>query len=539
LPDELKGHDTQRTEAQALVQYARATRKLGDLDAAWKASSEAISILEGLRKAGDDSEATVVTQARALDVQALIRENSRRTGPLATSKQSLDVLALYSKRPDASAAVRETEIDLLNTYGYMLANASDVAAIEPLQRSLRLATELGAREGKDTYVSGLFVDASAWMVAALLLDGRFEEAKAVGMEGSAVADKVLAQRPGDRTALYALALIQQILGDGAVSELRPQEAVPFLLRAAAVQQTLVDFDTGNKIAQNNLTGIRWSLAELYWTLGEVDNSLETLDDALVTAELAGQGGPALRMSQLNLMGVAVRKNADTGNLGKARALANEMTPIVSALRTSEPAGSLAPSYAEIFQLGADMRIADAGADARATLALCTQMDSRLQKLRPEGVYDDRWKKSLLYLANEQKARSEIELKDFAAADRSAQAALQAKEAWIIDPSTDRRMKASVATLQALALALQDRKAEARQVIEPVVKLHRDLSTRNHGDLQQRVEMAGALYTQALADPAHRTALLRESQALLASLPGPVKSLKSTRFWFDRVRQDMS
>ncbi len=67
-----------------------------------------------------------------------------------------------------------------------------------------------------------------------------------------------------------------------------------------------------------------------------------------------------------------------------------------------------------------------------------------------------------------------------------------------------------------------------------MKLHRDLASRNRGDQNQKVEMAAALYAQALSDPARRAALLREAQALLASLPGPVKALKSTRTWSDRV-----
>ncbi len=85
---------------------------------------------------------------------------------------------------------------------------------------------------------------------------------------------------------------------------------------------------------------------------------------------------------------------------------------------------------------------------------------------------------------------------------------------------------------------QGKLAEARQVIEPVVKLHRDLASRNRGDQNQKVEMAAALYAQALTDPARRAALLREAQALLAGLPGPVKSLASTRVWENRVREAM-
>ena len=88
---------------------------------------------------------------------------------------------------------------------------------------------------------------------------------------------------------------------------------------------------------------------------------------------------------------------------------------------------------------------------------------------------------------------------------------------------------------ALALAGQNKTAEARQVIEPVVKLHRDLAARNRGDEQQHIEMAAALYAQALTDPERRSALLRESSTLLQGIPNSMKSLVSVRIWADLVR----
>jgi hypothetical protein len=83
---------------------------------------------------------------------------------------------------------------------------------------------------------------------------------------------------------------------------------------------------------------------------------------------------------------------------------------------------------------------------------------------------------------------------------------------------------------------QGKLAESRQVIEAVVKLHRDLASRNRGDQNQKVEMAAALYAQALSDPGGGAALLRESQALLASLPARMSALNSVRRWTQRVRE---
>jgi hypothetical protein len=71
-----------------------------------------------------------------------------------------------------------------------------------------------------------------------------------------------------------------------------------------------------------------------------------------------------------------------------------------------------------------------------------------------------------------------------------------------------------------------------------VKFNRDLAARNQGDELQKLELAAALYAQALADPSRRAALLRESRGLLAGLPGPMKSLATVRTWTRRI-QDAS
>jgi hypothetical protein len=180
-------------------------------------------------------------------------------------------------------------------------------------------------------------------------------------------------------------------------------------------------------------------------------------------------------------------------------------------------------------------IPTARAAAPAARDIGAAMDAQIQALRPQNETDVQFRNATLYMANDVKARAEIDLKEFAAAEQSARKALAAKEGWIIDPRLDARMKAGASTNIALALVGQGKAAEARQVIDTVVKLHRELAGKNRGDQIQKVEMAAALYAQALADPARRTALLRESRALLESVPGPVKALASTRSWVERVR----
>ena len=82
-----------------------------------------------------------------------------------------------------------------------------------------------------------------------------------------------------------------------------------------------------------------------------------------------------------------------------------------------------------------------------------------------------------------------------------------------------------------------RAADAEQVITPVVKFHRELAARNHGDEWQHVELASALYAQALADKRLRPALLKEAAALISSVPAEMRDFRSVRLWRDRIRDE--
>ena len=534
LPEALRGPETERTAAQALVQFARAQRRMGDLDAASDAASEALAILEEQRKGGDESEATTIALARALDVQALILAGRQDAKATPVSMRAAEVIGALTNRPDSPAAARETEVEVLATLGFLQTGVSDPKAIATLEKAVQQAIGLGARDVKDTYVSGLYTDAGAWLVVAHLTQGNYDKARSIADDASKVADGILTLNPGDRTALYALALMQQSLGDASTSELRPQEAIPSYLRAVTVQQTLVDFDPKNAVAQNNLASVQWSTAEAYWAMGEIDDAFGMLDSTRATARISGEAGTWSRLAQFRFLSHIAWRTADAGDFGKSREVIEEMESYLPALKKSEPAGSLAVPFAELLKLRAESRLALARGDASAARDIGADMDARLQAMRPEGESDIQWKDASTYFANDVKSQAEIALKDFEAAERSARVALAAKERWIFDPNLDTRLKAGVSTTIALALAGQGKPAEARQLIEPVVKLHRDLASRNRGDQNQKVEMAAALYAQALSDPARRAALLRESQSLLASLPGPVRSLASTRIWAVRV-----
>ena len=82
------------------------------------------------------------------------------------------------------------------------------------------------------------------------------------------------------------------------------------------------------------------------------------------------------------------------------------------------------------------------------------------------------------------------------------------------------MKAAVSTNIALALVGQGKPAEARQVIAPVVKLHRDLASRNRGDEMPEGRDGGRALRGGPCRPGRRASLLRGFAHAPRGLPGP-------------------
>ena len=70
--------------------------------------------------------------------------------------------------------------------------------------------------------------------------------------------------------------------------------------------------------------------------------------------------------------------------------------------------------------------------------------------------------------------------------------------------------------------------EARQIIDPVLKFHRELYARGNEDLSQHLQLARALYASALAAPEPtRSRDLKEAAGIIDAFPPAVRQLKST------------
>ena len=81
-------------------------------------------------------------------------------------------------------------------------------------------------------------------------------------------------------------------------------------------------------------------------------------------------------------------------------------------------------------------------------------------------------------------------------------------------------------------------AEAQQIIEPVLKLHRRLYERkDNDDLSQRVQFAHALYVSALAAPGQKAAQLTQAATMIDGLPSPMRRQLSIAFLRGQIAEE--
>ena len=138
------------------------------------------------------------------------------------------------------------------------------------------------------------------------------------------------------------------------------------------------------------------------------------------------------------------------------------------------------------------------------------------------------------------ADAQYNLKEYADAEK---AVLQAEHFQRLLPerTMDRQRElVQGQILLAMIRARLDRRFEAQQAIAPALKFHRDLNSRDHDDLTQRIELAQALHASALAGATKPAVALKEVAALLDGLPPIMRQLKSTallRGWIaDELKQ---
>ena len=535
LPPGLKDTVTSRNGALAMVQYARAMRRLGKLDVSSATAAEAVQLLQQLRQGGDESEATLIALALGYSVQAQIADNRNDPAGPGLGKRAAELLRPIAEGPKPSAAAQRAFVDILVRVAFEQQGASqNEDAVRTARQAMDMALGQGARDLSNVEMAADYAEAGAWLVSALANLGRNDEARRSGEDALAVADKVLERRPGHRVALHAEQIIESDLAQVATNDLNPKEALRIAELEVQTSQTLLTLDPGNIVSTNNMGVAHQGVGDALWFMGRMHDAipyyLKSLDDYAKSTS----GGTGFFIIRGYDVAQTATHRAQIGDDAGAAATIASAAPFLAQLRRIEPQGSVAVIIAESL---VDLPTASAAferGDLKGAVRMTQASLAKLESITPEGGLQESQKFISLFVAYHLEGRANFLLGDYAGAERAERASIAARKHTPIEAVADRRDVAELSTWLAMAIARQGRLEEAAQVIAPVVKFHRELAAKNHGDEWQRVEFAGALYAQALTDKAHAAVLLREAAAIMDALPAAMRPMHDVKLWRDLI-----
>lgn len=535
LPANLKGAETIRNGALALVHHARAMRALGQVDTGTANVSEALRLLEGLRKQGDRSTATAIALAQAYTVQSQLLESRMVPTQAAATARAAALLRPLVDAPRSPASVREAYVEVLVRLGHDQERTKrDEDAVRTEEEAMRLAAQQGATDLSNLEMAANSAEAAAWLVTALGDLGRDDEARRVGIPAIALADRVIARRPGDRLALHAKQVICDSLAQAALDDLMPLEAVRLEQQSEAVLQKLLDLDPNSVVTENNLGVTRWTMGQSLWAAGQLRAAIRILRSAIQDRDKAAAGGTTYLVTTVfGRLDVAERLS-ELGDTAGVRAVIAAGQPNRDKLRHVASLGALGPAAADCVERASAGMIALDSDELRRALQIATELRRELQAVTGAASDADQLRDACEGGAEEIVGEAQYQLGDFASAEKAWRVALADRQRRSSGNQDDSRDLADLRTDVAMALAREGQQAEADTLIRPITELFKGLAARNHGDQWLALELANALYVQALAEPPRRATLLKKALALVNGLAPPLRPLRGVRQWRQRI-----
>ncbi|HEX7270586.1 MAG TPA: hypothetical protein VF420_00410 [Casimicrobiaceae bacterium] len=552
LPLELRTSETDRNRALALVRYGAALRTQSKLDEAEKALSDAIGVLGTLRKDGDQSEATAVGLGLGLVAQARVAgSRNKRPEERQLVDQAVAVLKPAMAAPNPSTALRRAYgLALTHLAFNQLDDNEEEGAIKTLEEARGVYRSIAGLKLDDPPSAVAYAEASARQIAALQSLGRLDEARKIGEDASAVAGRVIEQRPGDMTALRARALISTTLSFGEGSDLHVGKALALTEQSARDWEAIVKLDPSNQITWHNLVADRGALAYWLWVQGRVGEAREMARSALALE-------PRLNESSLNgeilayAAGYYAMFEADSGSrhtAETAQAANRRFAEIaVRGLPPNSFARSIFPEFIGYYGGTGFVGISKGyGAyappfgtgDYEAVRNLARASAKRIEQIKSPTPQRELDRIRVLDWAYRTAAEASYRLKDYAAADVEIKRALELRQKIPTRNLFEKRDANEELMLAAMIAARLERYAEAQKLIEPALKFHGQLYARkDNDDLGQRVEFARTLYVSALSAPKQGASQLAQAAAILDGLPPEMRRLTSVTVWRDAIAEE--
>ncbi len=538
LPAEARTAETKRNSAIALARFAEVTNALGKSDDAGKLVSEANEIIKVMRTSGDDSDDTIIADARIKRVEGLVLSTrGDLEGSLRVGTETLAGVAPLLARTNVPRAARWIEAELLRGTGFALLRLERTdQAIEALKRSRMLTREFGAVALTDLAATNSYLGAS-WVLGEALSDvGKSAEAANVLKDSIALADKLLLLRPGHRPALRNKASMLGQLAQNARAQLQTAESLRFMREALRVQEEVRALDPGSSNSQNNLRVVSFGVAGQLFALGRMDEAASAMRIALqIPREERISGYSAVNLSVWH--SVVATFEAALGNRARANV---EMAAAARYAGDAKAAGAGANFLALARMLNATQRADIARMDNDGLSAARDELDQEAAAYIAVlgGNLTGRRAVAVAHVLRASATLS-LAMGDYAAAEKRARSALEMVRSTDNDSLRDGAEASQSRALLAIALARQGKVAEANQVLAPALAFYQLPAVFKSDDETLKVQHARALYAAALANPVEKSKYLGEAAQRFDLMPAPLKRLKNFVIVREEIAREMA
>ena len=544
LPQELLTPQTQVYRGMALIREAGALLSRGDFKTGNPKLDEAWAIFDKLRAGGDKSEQVAV----GLALSKFTRFSSWGVSGAPGSKPddlqaAADLLRPWVKDPKASAQTRMLYADTLNYLSHTQELDKRIATCEEARAILR---DVGAHDLSDLRAASIYADTSDSQARHSLLLGKVAEAEKLEIEVYSIAEKVLAQRPGDLRSMANRALAADFLGRLAIRRHDYAAATDYAARSAVAGENYVRFNPSDLNS--------W----IYWVRGKDQMASVLLEEGRISAALDGFRAtvaldqdarkPASLAPMLwSSWGTLIVNEARVGDFAAAEKSLESGVAAIKATEALEAADSQRRVLFDLVITSVQSRVNLFKGNNQAAFDLAMQAANQLRKfdlsksesggsIRDVTAFRNNVLRNTLITASLAAIRT----------GRYGEAEAAARERYDLPPNPyseldpqDEKSRAQV-TL-AHAIALQGRAEEARRITETEIARYRAELKEGASGLSFAKDFAYALYVDALARPAgdpRRAAVLQEATKQLDSLSVEANQLldiRELRGWIASAR----
>jgi tetratricopeptide (TPR) repeat protein len=519
LPPETRTTDSRRNLALAKVHLGETLTLLNHTNEAGAVLKEAVEMLAALRKAGDQSEATLVGLALGRRDQAeleLLRLNTAEAARI--GRLAVDTLGDAAETTQVTLARARATLALGHAQ-YKVGRWQEAAASLRQSRSLLRPFTDPALER--TAAATDFVVATGWLVGALGWLGEFHEAQALANETLPLAGDLVQRHPLRLDVLSARSKLVGVLLEsvGMRGEMEPDAIIRLAGMAEADDKRMVELDRRNGGSLMGLMISRQFVGSGLYYRGDVRKALAQLWYATEWP----QEVPRNEYTLLNLRAIyrdLAQWAYETGDSEQGRKAEVAERNLQEHRRTrDEWSRQLAAWDGEVTSAFLLL-------PQRKERQLAHSMQDLLSRMREHAKGGDKYKlNEYIGYVQLMLATASLRMENYAQSEAAAKEALR-----LIADSSTRRELASLQTGLAVALARQGKREEAARQLAPAQALMRELEPKLGNDQLLRIEYAGVLYAQALAEPARAQELLQQSLRKLDQLVPELRNSTTAKLW---------